>query len=67
MKLIIIIAIIAICYYIFFRKKSVSNEKTDEGVTLLECSECKTFVPANTLVKYENRYVCKDCYDNLRA
>lgn len=58
-KILIFVAIIAIIYALFFRKKVVKNDAQDEpSFEMVECASCKTFVSKDEAIKKGAQYFC---------
>ena len=68
-KLVIFVAVIAVIYYVFFRKKKPSGNNGSQptekdGEIMVECTQCGTFVSADEAIIKEGRYYCsKACAD----
>jgi len=65
-KLILFLIIIAVIYFLFFKKPQVEqrNDNEDDSKDLIMCEKCKTFTPKNEIKKINGKNICKDCYDN---
>jgi len=68
-KLIFFLIIIAIVYFLFFKKPSTIQDKNintneNDSEELIMCDKCKTFTPKNEIKKINGKNICKDCYDN---
>ncbi|QOR62258.1 PP0621 family protein [Sulfurovum sp. ST-21] len=64
----IIFAIAGLLIYKFFggklpalRKKSTSKEKKPDGDTLVECSQCGTYVTVKEATLINGKYCCDEC------
>ncbi len=63
-KLILFLIIIASVYFLFFKKKEIKNENTDESKDLILCDKCQTFYPKEEIKKINGKNICRECYDN---
>ena len=62
-KLVIILIIIGIIFFLIKKPKQISNEKDDEKDLIL-CDKCKTFYTKEEIKKINGKNICKDCYAN---
>lgn len=69
-KILIFVAIIAIIYALFFRKKSVESRaesSNENALEMVECASCKTFVSKDEAIKKGAQYFCNTkCLDKNR-
>ena len=73
LKLLLVIAVIAVVYFVFFKKKPLKNTKTktktkhDEKLQsndMVECAECGTYVELGESIISNNKYYCSsECVD----
>ena len=66
LTLLVFIAIIAVIYFVFFKKKSVGAKKQNEidknEDLMLECHKCGTFTSSNEAIIKDGKYFCsKEC------
>lgn len=66
-KLLIFVLVLAIIYFIFFKKKSVesggsSTKDTIDDQTMVECSKCGTYVSTKESIMKDGKHYCsKEC------
>lgn len=65
LKLLLIIAVIAAVYFMFFKKKPLRNSdtKNDEKLQsndMVECAACGTYVELGESILSSNKYYCCD-------
>lgn len=65
LKLLLVIAVIAIIYFAFIKKKPLKNTKTknDEKLQsndMVECNACGTYVELSESIISNNKYYCSD-------
>ena len=73
LKLLLVIAVIAIVYFMFIKKKPIKNttEKTknDEKLQsndMVECASCGTYVELGESIISNNKYYCSsECVDKI--
>jgi uncharacterized protein len=63
MKLIIFAMVAYVIYFFFFKKtKVVSDLSKDDSETMVECTECKTYISVNESIIKDSHYYCsKEC------
>lgn len=57
-KILLIVAIIAAIYIIFFRKKQVKNTSDETSFEMVECKVCKTYISKQEAIKKGESYFC---------
>ena len=72
LKLLLVIAVIAIVYFMFIKKKPIKNvtdteSKKDEKLQssdMVECSACGTYAELGEMIISNNKYYCcNECVD----
>jgi len=64
-RLLILLAIGALVYFLFFKdKKTEIKEKNSDENEFVQCENCKTFVLKKEMKEKNGKLLCKDCYDN---
>ena len=72
LKLLLVIAVIAIVYFLFIKKKPLQNNRTRDNKKderfqsndMVECSSCGTYVSVDDSIISNNKYYCCDeCVD----
>ena len=63
MKLIIFAMIAYAIYFFFFKKGAILANKDDEDSdTMVECSDCQTYISVNESIIQDGKYFCsKEC------
>lgn len=68
LKLLLLIAVIYAVYLFFFKKslpKSSKKSDHDEAQTMVECSECHTYIDSSEALISNGKYYCsKACLDS---
>lgn len=71
-KYLLLIAIGYIIYLVFFRKKTIKDESTpkqdkkENSDTMVECSECSTFVSEKEAIIKDGKFYCSKTCAKLR-
>jgi len=72
LKLLLVIAVVAVVYFMFIKKKPIKNTtnekpKKDEELQsndMVECSTCGTYVELSESIISNNKYYCSsECVD----
>jgi uncharacterized protein len=63
MKLIIFALVAYAIYFFFFKKpKTIADRDKDDSETMVECSECHTYISVKeSIIKDAHYYCSKDC------
>jgi len=70
LKVLLIVAIIAVVYFLFIKKKPLNSSKKKDNEKpktndMVECATCGTYVSIDDAIISENRYYCcSECVDN---
>lgn len=67
LKILLVIAVIAIVYFMFIKKKPLGNstkkknaDKTPPTSDMIECASCGTYVELSDAIISANKYYCSD-------
>jgi len=64
LKLLLIIAVIAIVYFIFIKKKPLKSthkhQQNSDASEMIECTECGVFVELNEAILSNAKYYCSN-------
>lgn len=66
LKILLLAGIVAVVYYAFFNKKSLSTPKNDDSLdeAMIPCSRCGTYVQAKEALMREGKYYCsRECVE----
>lgn len=69
LKFLLVVAVIAIVYFLFIKKKPLQKNKQDKRDTpsdMVECVSCGTYVTLEDAIISDNKYYCSmECVDKL--
>jgi uncharacterized protein len=61
-KIVLTLAVIALVYFIFFKKKKKPVQTSGESEDMVECSRCGTFISTQEAYEKEGKTFCsKEC------
>jgi len=70
LKFLVLVGLLYAVYYVFFKKKNILTKSKKENLkksseTMIECTQCKTYISVNEALLVDGKYFCsKECVDD---
>lgn len=62
LKILLLVAVLVAVYFIFFKKKGISDKNTPKDTDMVECAKCGTYVQLSDAIIKDSKYYCsKEC------